>query len=35
MAYINYKEWWESEYDGIVSKRDKLQHLISNQLSSK
>ena len=25
MAYISYKKLWESEFDGIVSKRDKLQ----------
>ena len=23
MAYISYNKWWESEFDGIVSKRDK------------
>ena len=32
MAYISYNEIWESEFDGIVSKRDKLQHLNMNQL---
>ena len=32
MAYISYNKLWESEFDGIVSKRDKLQDLISNQL---
>ena len=25
MAYISYNKLWESEFDGIVSKRDKLQ----------
>ena len=25
MAYISYDKLWESEFDGIVSKRDKLQ----------
>ena len=25
MAYISYINLWESEFDGIVSKRDKLQ----------
>ena len=32
MAYISYNKLWESEIDGIVSKRDKLQDLNSNQL---
>ena len=32
MAYINYNKLWESEFDGIVSKRDKLQVLNMNQL---
>ena len=32
MAYINYNKLWESEFDGIVSKRDKLQDLNINQL---
>ena len=27
MAYITYIKLWESEFDGIVSKRDKLQDL--------
>ena len=27
MAYISYNNIWESEFDGIVSKRDKLQDL--------
>ena len=27
MAYISYNKLWESEIDGIVSKRDKLQDL--------
>ena len=32
MAYISYNKLWESEFDGIVSKRDKLQDLNINQL---
>ena len=32
MAYISYNKLWESEFDGIVSKRDKLQELNINQL---
>ena len=32
MAYISYNKLWESEFDGIVSKRDKLQDLNFNQL---
>ena len=32
MAYISYNKLWESEFDGIVSKRDKLQVLNINQL---
>ena len=32
MAYISYNKLWESECDGIVSKRDKLQDLNINQL---
>ena len=32
MAYISYNKLMESEFDGIVSKRDKLQDLIINQL---
>ena len=32
MAYISYKKLWESEFDGIVSNRDKLQDLHINQL---
>ena len=32
MAYISYKKMWESEFDGIVYKRDKLQDLMINQL---
>ena len=31
MAYISYNKLWESEFDGIVSKRDKLQDLNINQ----
>ena len=32
MAYISYKNLWESDSDGIVSKTDKLQNLNINQL---
>ena len=32
MAYISYNKLWESEVDGIVSKRDKLQDLNNSQL---
>ena len=32
MTYISYIKLWESEFDGIVSKRDKLQDLKINQL---
>ena len=32
MAYISYNKLWEIEFDGIVSKRDKLQDLNINQL---
>ena len=32
MAYISYNKLWESEFDGIVSKRVKLQDLNINQL---
>ena len=32
MAYISYNKLWESEFDGTVSKRDKLQDLNINQL---
>ena len=32
MAYKSYNRLWESEFDGILSKRDKLQDLHSNQL---
>ena len=32
MAYFSYNKLWESEFDGIVSKRDKLQDLNNNQL---
>ena len=35
MAYISYIKLWESEFDGIVSKRDKLQDLNFNQLKLK
>ena len=32
MAYISYNKLWKSEFDGIVSKRDKLQDLNIDQL---
>ena len=32
MAHIFYNKLWESEFDGIVSKRDKLQDLNINQI---
>ena len=32
MAYISYNKLWESEFDGIVSKRVKLQDLNINNL---
>ena len=32
MAYISYNRLWESEFDGIVSKRDKLQDANINNL---
>ena len=32
MAYISYNKLWENEFDGIVSKRDKLQDSNINQL---
>ena len=32
MAYIYYNKLWESEFDGIVSKRDKLQDVNISQL---
>ena len=32
MAYISYNKLWVSEFDGIVSKRDKLQDLNISQL---
>ena len=35
MAYISYNKVWESEFDGIVSKRDKLQDMNISQLKLK
>ena len=32
MAYISYNKLWESEFDGIVSKTDKLQDLNIDQI---
>ena len=31
MAYISYDELWENEFDGIVSKKDKLKDLNLNR----
>ena len=33
MAYISYNKLWDSKFDGIVSKRDKLQDSNINQLN--
>ena len=35
MAYISYNKLWESEFDNIISKRDKLQDLNTNHLKLK
>ena len=35
MAYISYRKLWESEFDYMVSKRDKLQDSIINHLELK
>ena len=35
MAYISYNKLWESEFKGIVSKRDKIQDLNINHLKLK
>ena len=32
MAFISYNKLWESEFDNIVSKRDKLHDLQINRL---
>ena len=32
MGYISYNKLWESEFNNIVSKKDKVQDLIFNQL---
>ena len=32
MAYISYNKLWESEFDGVVSKRNKIQDAYFNQL---
>ena len=32
MAYISYNNFWESEFDNIVSKKDKVQDININQL---
>ena len=32
MAYLSYNKLWESEFDNMVSKRDKLQDLNIKQL---
>ena len=33
MAYVSYNKLWESEFDGIVSRRDKLQDANNSQLN--
>ena len=33
MVFTSYNKLWESEFDNIVSKRDKMQDLIINQLN--
>ena len=33
MAYVSYKEMWESEFDNFVSQKDKVQHMIIIQLT--
>ena len=35
MAYISYNNSWESEFEDIVSKKDKLQEMNINQLKLK
>ena len=35
MAYLSYNKLWESEFDGIVYKTDKLEDLNNNQLKLK
>ena len=35
MAHITYNILWEKEFDGIVSKRDKLEEININQLKLK
>ena len=32
MAYISYNEWWENQFNNLVSKNDKLQDMNNNQL---
>ena len=32
MAYLSFKKLWETEFDNIVSKRDKLQDMNINQV---
>ena len=32
MAYISYNKLWVSEFDNIVSKRDKLQDMNINEI---
>ena len=32
MADISFKKLWESEFDHIISKKDKIQHIKINQL---
>ena len=33
MAYIRYNKFWKSEVDNIVSEKDKVQDLNTNQLT--
>ena len=32
MAYISYNKLWENEFDKIVSEKDKIQDMSTNQL---
>ena len=35
MAYISYNKLWDSEFDNMVSKKDKVQDMNINQLKLK
>ena len=35
MAYLSYTKLWKSEFDGVVSKREKLQDLNIIQLKTR